>query len=204
MADEASVQALQTKLTIAEDSLQTKQILINELQDHIKDLERQQEKYEQRVQGEKRQLELDLATIKSEHEKCCNLMPAHVAIKSVNLGEKYLQMRNDRVQVAKSIGTLETFELLRHPNGMVSFKSTAFPNLYLSAEASKAGGSVTCSNTCGSREKFWINWANNARVGIEPVDFKGRFLMMYKDGFDKVSVQGGKGSWELFYIVLVR
>ncbi|KAF8459843.1 hypothetical protein BDZ91DRAFT_461106 [Kalaharituber pfeilii] len=209
-ANEAAVQVLHTKLVIAEDSLQTKQVLITELQDHIKDLEQQlqqQKEYEQKVQGEKQQLELNLATIKAEHEKCCNLMPTHIAIKSVKLSEKYIQMRNDRVQGATSIGTLETFELIRHPNGMVSFKSTCFPNLYLSVEASKflpglqnGGGSVKCSNTCGSREMFWIDWADNAEVGIEPADFKARFLMMNGNGV----LQGYKGSLELFYIVVVK
>ncbi|KAF8469744.1 hypothetical protein BDZ91DRAFT_655307 [Kalaharituber pfeilii] len=120
-------------------------------------------------------------------------------------------MTKDQVGMATSIGVLETFELIRHPDGMVSFKSTSFPDTYLSADgsnvqsgSSNAGGYVGCSNTCGSREKFWIHWSANAKVGIQPADFPGRFLMMDESTNYAIRVQGVKLAWELFYIVLVK
>ncbi|KAF8462109.1 hypothetical protein BDZ91DRAFT_797385 [Kalaharituber pfeilii] len=209
-SEDQSLQVLHTNLTIAEDSLRTKQITINQLQDRITRMEQQHREYEQRVQGEKQQLERDLATIRAEHEKSRNLKPTYVAIKSGHWGEKYIQMTNDRVRVAKSIGPTETFELVRHPNGMVSFKSTCFPDTYMSAEAFNVrpgvrnyGGSVTCSNTCGSREKFWIHWPADARVGIEPVDFPGRFLMLNGNYLEAIRLQGIRSNWETFYIICV-
>ncbi|KAF8464694.1 hypothetical protein BDZ91DRAFT_729650 [Kalaharituber pfeilii] len=212
----SATQALHTDLTLALDSLQTKQIIVNQLQDRIKAMDQAQQEYEQKVQDEKKKLELDLETIRAEYEQHHSPTPIRVAIKVANSkDERFIQIENGqaRVHVAPSIGTTtsisaqETFELLRHPSGMVSFKPISYPNTYLSADASKVckwvnnpGGSVGCSNSCGSAEKFWIHRAFDAKVGIELVDFRDRFLCVHGDA---VRVQGYKCVSELFYLVWV-
>ncbi|KAF8464695.1 hypothetical protein BDZ91DRAFT_251819 [Kalaharituber pfeilii] len=213
--DKSAIQALHTDLTITLDSLQTKQMIINQLQDHIRAMDQEQQEYERKVQGEKQKLELDLKTIRAEHEQCPNLARIRVAIKAAHSNQRFIQILRGRPRVhvapssgpPTSISVLETFELLRHPNGMVSFKPTSYPNTYLSADASKVrngvnnpGGTVSCSNSCGSAEKFWIHRAFDAKVGIELVDFQGRFLSVDND---EVCVQGFKSPPELFYLVWV-
>ncbi|KAF8464693.1 hypothetical protein BDZ91DRAFT_783587 [Kalaharituber pfeilii] len=208
--DQSATQALHTNLTLALDSLQTKQIIVNQLQDRIKAMDQEQQEYEQKVQDEKKKLELDLETIRAEYEQHHSPTPIRVAIKVGNSkDERFIQIVNGqpRVHVATpsppgttiSISAQETFELLRHSNNMVSFKSTFYPNTYLSADASKVrngvnnpGGSVGCSNSCGSAEKFWIHRAFDAKVGIELVDFQDRFLNVWlnKEAMERTRTAG--------------
>lgn len=185
------------------DRLQVQQALIDRLQSQL-----------QETRQEKSKLELELTTLKISYEQLSlHVSPPHVAIKSCASDERYIQMLGDtgRVYVATSIGRTETFELERHQNGMVSFKSTCQPTVWLSADGSgvrpgekswDGGGWVGCSRVCGSREKFWLHKSNQGRLGIEPVEDTGRFLRLDPKWFEGIVLQGVKSWWEEFYLVI--
>ncbi|KAF8460744.1 hypothetical protein BDZ91DRAFT_851395 [Kalaharituber pfeilii] len=65
--DTPGAQLVYRTLAIAEDSLQTKQIIINQLQDRIRDMDQEQQEFKKKVEEEKGRLELDLRT---EQAKC--------------------------------------------------------------------------------------------------------------------------------------
>ena len=73
------------------------------------------------------------------------------------------------VGIGTVLGACETFELVRHAGGMVSFKSATPARGYLSANGegvavgrrtAGGGGVVKCVHTCGTAEKFWLHWAH--------------------------------------------
>ncbi|KAF8460743.1 hypothetical protein BDZ91DRAFT_413421 [Kalaharituber pfeilii] len=245
--DKPAAQVVYRALAIAEDSLQTKQTIINQLQDRIMDMDQEQQKFKQKIEEEKRQLELDLATVRSEHEKCddlttditcklgiinqlsdevmelnqeqqefqqkiedekrqlglelatlraehdkCqNLTPTYVAIKS-DKSNRCFELNNGQLRQAYTVNSFGIFELVQHTNGTVSFISTCFPNTYLSFSESRFKARTTSEridSTCSTSETFRLHWREDATVKIEPADVPGRFLNI--------------GYPELCYLILV-
>lgn len=144
-----------------------------------------------------------------------SLARIQVGLRAAAFSDRYVQMMGTtgRVSVATTLGGWETFELVRHYHGMVSFKSTCYPEVYLSANGSAVlpgilvkggGGTVSCQRHCGDSEKFWIHECEHGRVGIEPILFPGRFLRLDGNKRDSLNLQGVKSWWENFYLVVVR
>ncbi|KAF8462259.1 hypothetical protein BDZ91DRAFT_765241 [Kalaharituber pfeilii] len=61
------VQALQTKLAIAETLLQAKEAKIQDLQEGFLHIKQKQQQHKQNVEAEKQQLEMDLAALRAEY-----------------------------------------------------------------------------------------------------------------------------------------
>jgi len=144
-----------------------------------------------------------------------------VAIKSVHFGGRYVSMdasgfrshhpaSGGVVKAQTYIGGWEIFELVRHPNNLVSFKSTCFDNIFLRAEPrglrpgqtpGLGGELVNCQYGCEGWEKFRIlKVGENGKVAIEPAEFPGMYLRV--DG-NYMNLQGKVGAWEKFYLVVV-
>ncbi|KAF8475497.1 hypothetical protein BDZ91DRAFT_709766, partial [Kalaharituber pfeilii] len=175
------------KLAIAETLLQAKEAKIQDLQESFLHIEQEQQQHKKKESG-----------------------LTHVALKSVHFSDKYIQMRNDGVWVATSIGLLETFELVQYLNGIVSFKSTCYPDTYLSVDASgvrpvvnKTGENESCI-TCGNAEKFRIQWSGDGKQGIKPVNFERHFLGLNGHDGGGVFIQDHKSLWGAFHIVVLK
>ncbi|KAF8450065.1 hypothetical protein BDZ91DRAFT_786897 [Kalaharituber pfeilii] len=207
------VQALQTKLSVAENSLQEKQKIIHELERRTREMEQDQQEYKQKVEADKRQLDLDLRSMSEEHEKYqqkmeydriqleldlrtiteyqrpLDLGPTKVAIKSAEgFSERYIQKVKEMVTATSAITPWSSFELFRHQDGTVSFK-------YYHVNLQQTSEEVSWSDSCGSTEKFRLSWSGNSEVAIEPVDCPQRFLTM-----NPPRLQGIK---TFFYLVLL-
>jgi len=151
--------------------------------------------------------------------KCHTLPQTVVAIKSMRFDRKYVRMLSHQGSVG--IGTVleasDTFELVRHVGGMVSFKSTTQTECYLSVNGEGVvggkwteggGGVVQCAHSCGPAEKFGLHWPRkipghegDVEVGIESIAYRGRFLSLDAN-LGKVNLQGVKGYPERFILVL--
>ncbi|KAF8428631.1 hypothetical protein EV426DRAFT_279155 [Tirmania nivea] len=149
--------------------------------------------------------------------------PPNVALRSAAERERYLCMDGSAVTLPVApgggtvstqvyVGSLETYNLVRHPDGSVSFGST-FQNTYLRMDGSDiipgieilgGGGVVNVQFGIGPYEKFLIRRngipnggcanANPDRgtVGIESKHFPGRWLCFSWKGPGNivVNVQG--------------
>ncbi|KAF8451588.1 hypothetical protein BDZ91DRAFT_686911 [Kalaharituber pfeilii] len=152
------------------------------------------------------------------------MAPTLVALKSVAFRDRYVQMNGEcvksyvergggSVRVQTFVAGWETFQLERHPDGAVSFKSTCFLNVYMRAEArglgpgqfwNDGGGVVNCQYGCGALEKFWIRGAGNqGEVAIEPVANPGRYIRLDGNYYQAICLQGVRSHWEKFYLVIL-
>ncbi|KAF8466021.1 hypothetical protein BDZ91DRAFT_217867 [Kalaharituber pfeilii] len=198
-------------------------------------------RYSRSVEGEKLQhLEQSLKSLRAdfdEREKELQelrefkansitrpMTPTLVALKSVAFRDRYVQMNGEcvkefseggggSVRVQTYVAGWETFQLERHPDGAVSFKSTCFPNVYLRAEAmilppgqfwNHGGGIINCQYGCGAWEKFWIRVVGNqGEVAIEPVAFPSRYFRLDGNYLHAICLQGVRSHWEKFYLVVL-
>jgi len=150
--------------------------------------------------------------------------PVRVAIKSVHFGGRYVSMDasgfrshhpagGGHVKVQTYIAGWEIFELVRHPDNLVSFKSTCFDNIFLRAEPKglspgqtpgPGGGLVNCQYGCEGWEKFRIlKVGEHGEVAIEPAEFPGRYLRVDGNWLHGMNLQGAVNAWEKFYLVVV-
>ncbi|KAF8461554.1 hypothetical protein BDZ91DRAFT_737077 [Kalaharituber pfeilii] len=150
------------------------------------------------------------------------LVPTRVAIKSVAFERRYVSMNSagvksfsegggGTVDVEMTVHEREIFELERHPDDVVAFRGSCFPNVYIRADACGlgpgdfswvGGGKVNFQYSCGEREKFRIHRAGDqGEVAIESVAFPGRYLRL--DGLmqDAITLQGKLNWWEKFYLI---
>ncbi|KAF8453087.1 hypothetical protein BDZ91DRAFT_749903 [Kalaharituber pfeilii] len=200
-----------------------------ELETRLKEMDQEHREYKQQAEGEKSRLETslkernqelrkyqwtmiektrlasDLQTLRSEHEKC---RPIQVILRA-GCGSHFIGVTGGEAQLVCNDSEAQTFTLWKHPNGMTSFQIIGTSIKYLSADASDvpigektSGGSVKLSESCGSKEKFWLHDSDyGARFKhIECVDYPGRFLSACGNGYDLL-IFGAKvadcGSLEL-------
>lgn len=117
-------------------------------------------------------------------------------------------------------GPWETFALERNDDGTFSFRSMAFPNVFLRMDGTgvvsptgPGGGVVNCQYTAGPWEKFKISIvesseANGNIVTIESNAFPNVFLRLDGTGVTKPTGPGGgvvncqytAGPWEKFHL----
>ena len=161
---------------------------------------------------------------KAQSLTCTTPTPVRVAIKSVDFASRYVQMNasglrshhpagGGHVKVQTFIAGWETFELVRHPDNLVSFKAIWFDNIFLRAEAKSlnpgqtpddGGGVVNCQYGCGRLEKFRIlKVGQHGEVAIEPAEFPGRYLRLDGNWLHGMNLQGTLNAWEKFYLVIV-
>ncbi|KAF8458780.1 hypothetical protein BDZ91DRAFT_785762 [Kalaharituber pfeilii] len=122
-------------------------------------------------------------------------------------------------KIASELKEDEIFELERYPDGAVTFRSKASPNVFLRADCDartlspgkktfRGSGTVNCqyiskTDVCGDNEKFRIHplgW--NGQVAIEPVALPGRYLRLHP-AEKGVNLQGTRGECEKFYLIFV-
>ncbi|KAF8454844.1 hypothetical protein BDZ91DRAFT_747031 [Kalaharituber pfeilii] len=170
---EESLQTKQRIIKQLEDSLQMKQAMVDQLEGCMKQMENKQQEYKEKVE----KLECDLASLRAEQGKSANIASKLVAVKWYNTN--IVGISSDQAAImTRNSG--ETFNILRHPNHLVSFQSTTFPNKYLSVDpsdvftASSFGGKVKLCDSCCSKSMFRLHDAGV--VYIEPLDFPGHFL----------------------------
>ncbi|KAF8454842.1 hypothetical protein BDZ91DRAFT_555290 [Kalaharituber pfeilii] len=184
------IQALQTGLAIAEDSLQMKQRVIKQLEDslqikqatvdqlegRIKQMENKQQGYKEKVE----KLECDLASLRAEQEKSAIIAPKRIELRSATWRHNAIGIFDGRATFL--ISSSETFNMLSYPNDLVSFQSTTFQNKYLSADPSdfsresSFGGNVTLCDRYDSKAMFRLHRTESGMVYIELLDFPGHFL----------------------------
>ncbi|KAF8453713.1 hypothetical protein BDZ91DRAFT_748798 [Kalaharituber pfeilii] len=154
----------------------------------LKYIERAQREYKAEMEREKAQLERDLDTITAKHDSCG---PTQVILRSVHFGT-FISVANGNVTATSETGEVETFKLLKHPNGTVSFQTNSFPINYL-----RAGPEVTLSPSCGNMERFWLRGGSgNGSVFIEAVAFPGLL-----DCESRVRVRRTASAKQLFHLV---
>ncbi|KAF8464289.1 hypothetical protein BDZ91DRAFT_783715 [Kalaharituber pfeilii] len=171
-----------------------------QLESKLKEMDQMQQEYKQKAEGEKTQLALNLRNmnlqygqnknkienekkslerrlqvLQTEHEKCG---PCFV-LKSEQ-HKRFIDFSNGRA-VANSVRIpgMMTFTLEKHSNEMVSFRAS-YPTVYLStddrAAQNRSAAALKLSETCGSKEMFWLHEDHQGGQYIEPVDFQGQFL----------------------------
>ena len=106
----------------------------------------------------------------------------------------------------------EIFELEHLEDGIVAFKSTKYNNVYLRADPQDlrpswlkngGGGVVNCQFSCGELERFCIQKAgDNGEVAIEMAEHPGVFLRAHT-WTNTINLQGLRGDWERFFILIV-
>ena len=153
---------------------------------------------------------------------------SHVAIQSVQFPNHYVSLDGTgvtsftasgggRVRAQTFIGTYETYTLVVNDDKTVSFKSTAFSDVFLRLDATgvaaghylpSGGGIVNAQFTARSFERFKIHprpgpaGTLHGIVGIESAAFPGRYLRL--DGSTgKVNVQGVFEAYEEFKILVI-
>ena len=185
------------------DESSPQSLIIHRLQSHL-----------QALIHENRDLELNLTCLKvSYQDLSASVSPPRVAIKSRVFQDRYFQLNPESlaVRVGTSIAEWETFELERHGDNSVSFRSTCAPPAWLSADGSAispgekratGGGWVGGSRNCGDKERFWIHKSDHGECGLEPVLYQGRFLRMDGNWHHSVNLQGVKSYWEEFYLMV--
>ncbi|KAF8457040.1 hypothetical protein BDZ91DRAFT_767322 [Kalaharituber pfeilii] len=152
------------------------------------------------------------------------ISPTRVAIKSSAFPNSYVQLNGEfvdsyvsggagTVRVSGEVSAREAFELERHTDGTVAFKSTSFPNVYLRADALGlaegnwrwfGGGVINCQYSCGANEKFRIHKiGSGGEVAIEPAAFPGRYLRVNGMNPEGINLQAVRTGWEKFFLVLV-
>ncbi|KAF8458734.1 hypothetical protein BDZ91DRAFT_742885 [Kalaharituber pfeilii] len=213
------IEVLRTKLAIAEDSLQMKQMLLLQLEGRIKTMNQEMEDNRERLEGEKRQLELDLknrdqehqaykretedkrrqweqhlASIRPEYEED---KPTQISLESAFHPETFIAVAGEEVTADSRSSPNTIFTLLKHQDGTVSFQTSGHPIAYLSADCS----CIVISNTCGSREKFSLhNWSSPGKVAIESRHFARRFLYLAPAGTPKLRLQSQE-TLSCFYVI---
>ena len=172
------------------------------------------------------QLQHENAQLQSKAQSPTRTAPTlvRVAIKSVHFASRYVKMDasglrshhpagGGHVLVQTYIAGWEEFELVRHPDNLVSFKAIYFDNIFLRAEAKGlnpgqtpdgGGGVVNCQYGCGRFEKFRIlRVGKHGEVAIESAEFPGRYLSLNGNCLDSMKLQGTLNAWEKFYLVFV-
>ncbi|KAF8466023.1 hypothetical protein BDZ91DRAFT_726243 [Kalaharituber pfeilii] len=214
---QASLAEAQASLAEARTTVAVKQSLIDQLQEQLTTMNNKHEELIRTSEREKQESKHQSNALKERYERQLGTAhdptPTYVAIKSATFNDRYVRMISDQgtAEVFTSIGGWEIFQLMRHGKGIVSFKSTWLNDAYLTMEAcpnpAKEGwsrlGTVKCNTACGKNEQFRIHPAGNiGTVWLESVGV-GKFLSVHEKEL-KVGVQPGKGTWEKFYLVIVR
>ncbi|KAF8464259.1 hypothetical protein BDZ91DRAFT_697873 [Kalaharituber pfeilii] len=227
------------KLADAQQQLSQREININQLNNKCNELARQREHDQKTFEEEKSQLQLKLQKLTGEHDKrgqeiarlqqyqdtvSRTLAPIQVAIESVAFRGHYIGLNGTglnsyqpggggAVGVHTCIQWREIFELERHGNGLYSFRSIAFDNVYIRADPHHiapgdrpdcGGGEVRCQYGCGEFEKYRLHRVgDHGEIAIEPEKFPGRFFRMDGNWHEAICLQGIVDWWEKFHLVLL-
>jgi hypothetical protein len=148
-----------------------------------------------------------------------------VAIRSIE-SKKYLSLDGHGVDTTSGqgggrampqsyVGSWETFIVHPLPDNAISFESSAFPDVYLRLAplevdpgkvCNNGGGVVNAQKGCFNYERFHLKpkevplTDQKGVLGIESVEFPGRFLRMHDDD---VNVQGIMKDSEEFEIIML-
>ncbi|KAF8455440.1 hypothetical protein BDZ91DRAFT_746599 [Kalaharituber pfeilii] len=187
------------------DTLQMKETIIKQLEERINHMDllqgqegkkiQEYQEYNQKIASEKKQLEKDLEEMRVKYE---TFRPIQVMLKSPHF-DKFISVRNGKASATSKSGPDETFTIVKHPNGMFSFQTNSLPIAYLSLTDSLG---FTSSETCGSREKFWLHNSGEAATYIESVHFPGRFLTALVSDSGLLCWKGGKVPESSIYIIV--
>ncbi|KAF8460126.1 hypothetical protein BDZ91DRAFT_766531 [Kalaharituber pfeilii] len=179
----------------------------------------------EKIENEKKNLESRLQVLQTEHEKCGKIANEKKKLESRLQGlqaehekcgprfflrseqhKTLINFSNGRA-VANSVWiTGMTFTLQKHSNEMVSFRAS-YPTGYLStddrAAQNRSAAALKLSETCGSKEMFWLHEDDQGGRYIEPVDFQGQFLSACP-GETYIVLRREKSANELFSFIARR
>jgi hypothetical protein len=148
-------------------------------------------------------------------------LPVRVAIKSVAWRDRFVQLDGTLVDSHETCGNggcaaqkfvdcWETFEFIPHGDNIVSFKSTAWGNVYLRAHVRVksrihgGGGAMSAGYGCGPNEKFKLHKKGNTGVyTLESVAFPGNYVRLDGGWPLTVNLQAESHDWETFYLVFL-
>ncbi|KAF8445449.1 hypothetical protein BDZ91DRAFT_853720 [Kalaharituber pfeilii] len=164
----------------------------SQMEVHMESMDRNHRVYKDRVEGEKWQLRAQLQCIQ-EIERANQDKPLiQVSLRSAHHGT-YISIANGRVTATREFSAVETFTLVKHLNGTVSFQTTSVTRSYLSADPK-----VKLRSTCGNEERFWLrSGSEDGSVFIEPVNSPG--ILFCKS---RVTISQTASMEQLFHLIL--
>ncbi|KAI5787649.1 hypothetical protein DFH27DRAFT_220904 [Peziza echinospora] len=184
-------------------------------------LQRENSELKANTRAARREAQEALKELSTLKVKTSLTLPVRVAIKSTAWGDRFVQLDGTLVDspetsgnggcaAQKFIDSWETFEFIPHGDNIVSFKSTAWGNVYLrahvrvKAKTNKGGGAMSAGYGCGPNEKFKLHKKGNTGVyALESVAFPGNYVRLDGGWALTVNLQVVTQNYETFHLILL-